>query len=131
VLVLVSLLGGNGPNKKGNTSAAHGTTTTTPKKSKAAPATPAAPKRVVLRISPTVPTYVCIDRGTGTPIAFEGIISSARTWRGRHLRVNLGKTSVTVTANGKRVPLAVGPNPAGLDFTPGHHKDIPLGKRPC
>ena len=78
-----------------------------------------------------VATYVCVDRGKGTPVAFEGIISTSRTWHGRHLRVNLGKTSVTVIANGKHVPLAVGPNPAGLDFTPGHHKNIPAGSRPC
>ncbi len=45
--------------------------------------------------------------------------------------MNLGKTSVTVTANGRHVPLAVGPDPAGLDFTPHGHRNIPVGKRPC
>jgi hypothetical protein len=38
---------------------------------------------------------------------------------------------VTITASGKRVALAQGPNPAGIDFTPGKHKNIPVGKRPC
>ncbi|HXD57190.1 MAG TPA: helix-turn-helix domain-containing protein [Thermoleophilaceae bacterium] len=135
VLVVVGILsdGGNNGND-GNTNAAQATTTTTKKTSTAkgaAPAKPAEPKRVVLKLTPAVATYVCVDRGQGTPVAFEGIIATERTWRGRHLRVNLGKTSVVVTENGKHVPLAVGPNPAGLDFTPGHHKNIPAGSRPC
>jgi hypothetical protein len=45
--------------------------------------------------------------------------------------VNLGKTSAAIVANGKRVALEPSPNPAGLDFTPGKHKDIPVGNRPC
>jgi hypothetical protein len=134
-LVVIGLLADNGSNggNGGNTNAAQATTTTKKKTTAAgaAPSKPAAPKRVVLKLAPAVPTYVCVDRGQGTPVAFEGIISTSRSWRGRHLRVNLGKTSVVITANGKHVPLAVGPNPAGLDFTPGHHKNIAAGSRPC
>jgi hypothetical protein len=74
---------------------------------------------------------VCADRGTGTPTIFEGTISTVKSFRGRHIRVNLGKTSLSITANGKHVPITVGPNPIGLDFTPGHHKTIPPGQRPC
>jgi cytoskeleton protein RodZ len=91
----------------------------------------AVPRRVSLRITPSVATYMCVDRGLGTTPIYEGITADPQTFRGRHLRVNLGKTSVTLTANGKRVPIAPGPNPAGLDFTPGRHKDIPVGQRPC
>jgi cytoskeleton protein RodZ len=135
-LVVIGLLTDNGSNSNnnGNRNVAQGTTTTTKKKTKsagAAPTKPAAPKRVVLKIAPSVATYVCVDRGKGTPVAFEGTISTARSWRGKHLRVNLGKTSVTLTANGKHVPLTVGPNPVGIDFTPGHNKNIPAGSRPC
>src|SRR5690242_15428938 len=133
VLVLIGQLSNSGSGKNGaNTTAAQATTTTKKKTTAgAAPSKSAAPKRVVLKLAPAVATYVCVDRGQGTPVAFEGIISTSRTWRGRHLRVNLGKTSVVITANGKRVPLTVGPNPAGIDFTPGHHKSIPAGSRPC
>ena len=134
VLVLIGQLssGGSGGNG-GNTNAAQATTTTKKKTTAAgaAPSKPAAPRRVVLKLTPAVATYVCVDRGQGTPVAFEGTISTSRTWRGRHLRVNLGKTSVVITANGRHVPLTVGPNPVGLDFTPGHHKNIPAGSRPC
>jgi hypothetical protein len=134
ILVLVGILSDGGSNNNGGNKNAAQETTTTKKTSTAkgaAPAKPAQPKRVVLKLTPAVATYVCVDRGPGTPVAFEGIISTSRTWRGRHLRVNLGKTSVVVTENGKHVPLAVGPNPAGLDFTPGRHKNIPAGSRPC
>jgi cytoskeleton protein RodZ len=89
------------------------------------------PTRVSLRITPTVPTYICVDTGSGTTPVYQGITAQTQTFHGRHLRINLGKTSVTVSANGKRVPIAPGPNPAGIDFTPGQHKDIPVGKRPC
>jgi len=132
--VLIGQLSGGGSGGKGaNTNAAQATTTTKKKTTAAgaAPSKPAAPRRVVLKLTPAVATYVCVDRGQGTPVAFEGTISTSRTWRGRHLRVNLGKTSVVITANGRHVPLTVGPNPVGLDFTPGHHKNIPAGSRPC
>jgi cytoskeleton protein RodZ len=89
------------------------------------------PTRVSLRITPSVPTYMCVDTGVGTTPIYQGITAQAQIFHGRHLRLNLGKTSVTLTANGKSVPLTPGPNPAGIDFTPGKHKDIPVGKRPC
>src|SRR2546423_1476399 len=69
--------------------------------------------------------------GVGTTRFYQGIPAKSQPSRGRHIRINLGKTSVTITANGKHVPLAVGPNPAGIDFTPGKHKSIPTGSRPC
>jgi cytoskeletal protein RodZ len=89
------------------------------------------PKRVSLRVTPSVATYMCVDRGEGTTPIYQGITDQPQTFKGHHIRINLGKTSVTMVANGKTVALAQGPNPAGLDFTPGKHKDIPVGKRPC
>jgi hypothetical protein len=64
-------------------------------------------------------------------VVFEGIISTAKSWRGRHIRLNLGKTSVSLSANGRGVPITPGPNPAGFDFTPRRHKTLPVGQRPC
>ena len=132
VLVVIGLLnnGGGSNNSAG----------TTPKQASKAkkhhrahrgkrPAT--TPTRVSLRITPSVPTYMCVDTGVGTTPIYQGITAQTQTFHGRHLRLNLGKTSVTLSANGKRVPLVQGPNPAGIDFTPGKHKDIPVGKRPC
>ncbi len=132
VLVIVGILSPSGNNDKKAT-AATTTTRTTTQSAKTGQTTPAKPAvtRVAVRVVPSVPTYVCVDRGTGTPVVFEGTISSSKSWRGRHIRMNLGKTSVTVTANGRHVPLVVGPDPAGLDFTPHGHRNIPVGKRPC
>ena len=78
-----------------------------------------------------MPTYACIDSGTGTDVLFEGILEQARTFRGKRLRLNLGKTSVGLRANGRRVPLEQGPNPAGFEFTPTRTRSLPLGERPC
>ncbi|HZC13906.1 MAG TPA: helix-turn-helix domain-containing protein [Thermoleophilaceae bacterium] len=89
------------------------------------------PRRVVLRIVPATPTYVCVDRGAGTPVLFENTIDSPQTFRGRTLRVNLGKTDVQIVKNGRRVPVASGPNPVGFEFTPRGRRPLPLGERPC
>jgi Helix-turn-helix domain len=95
------------------------------------PEKPAAPKRVALRITPNNPVYVCLDTGPGTDVTFEGILDAPRTFRGRRLRVNLGKTDVQVTKNGKPVPIEPGPEPVGFAFTPGSTRSLPLGERPC
>jgi cytoskeleton protein RodZ len=92
---------------------------------------PPAPRRVALRIAPEVETYVCLDRGEGTQVFFEQILTQPQTFRGRRLRVNLGNTSVSVTANGKRVEVGSGPNPVGFEFTPRSTTPVPLGERPC
>ena len=47
-------------------------TTTQPKKARSR----APPKRVALRVVPATPTYVCVDRGAGTPVVFEGTIDT-------------------------------------------------------
>jgi cytoskeleton protein RodZ len=92
---------------------------------------PAAPRRVRLRITPITPTYVCVDKGAGTPITFEDILSAPRTFRGRRVRVNLGKTDVALRVNGRRVPLEPGPNPVGFVFRPRSTRPLPPAERPC
>src|SRR3954452_15997060 len=133
VLLVIGLLsgddngGGGSPSNKAST-----TTTKTKPKKKQKPKTTTAPKTVTLRIVPANQVYVCIDSGAGTDIAFEGILDSARTFRGgKSLRVNLGKTDLQLTVNGKAVPIAPGPEPVGFAFTPTSKKSLPLGERPC
>jgi helix-turn-helix protein len=94
-------------------------------------ARPPRPRAVTLQVSPTVETYVCVDTGAGSDVMFEGILESPRTFRGRRLRVNLGKTSVEIRANGEPVEIAQGPNPAGFEFTPRGMRSLPIGERPC
>ena len=91
----------------------------------------APPRRVVLRIAPITPTYVCIDRGAGTPIVFEGILDAPQSFRGRLLRVNLGKTDVELRVNRRPVPIEPGPEPIGFEFRPRSRTPLPSGERPC
>jgi cytoskeleton protein RodZ len=92
---------------------------------------PPPPRRVRLRITPITPTYVCIDRGAGTPVVFEGILDAPQTFRGRRLRLNLGKTDVELRVNRRPVPVDPGPEPIGFEFTPTSRRPLPLGERPC
>jgi cytoskeleton protein RodZ len=130
-LVVIGLVGND---DEGGGGQAAQTTTTQPqkKKTKREPRRQAAPPtRVVLRIAPSVPTYVCVDSGAGTPVQFDGIIEDAQTFRGKRLRVNLGKTSVELRKNNKIVNVPQGPEPVGYDFTPRSTKPLPVGERPC
>jgi cytoskeleton protein RodZ len=95
------------------------------------PPEPARPTRVSLRVTPATPTYVCVDRGAGTPVIFENTIEGAQTFRGKRLRVNLGKRDVRLRMNGKQVPVTPGPDPVGFAFTPRGSRELPLGERPC
>jgi cytoskeleton protein RodZ len=89
------------------------------------------PTRVVLRITPITPTYVCVDRGSGKPVLFENTIDAPQTFRGKVVRVNLGKTDVQIRKNGRPVPITTGPDPVGFEFTVGGRRPLPLGERPC
>jgi cytoskeleton protein RodZ len=99
-----------------------------PKRQAPAPA----PKRVVMRVIPAVPTYVCIDRGA-EEVVFEGTLDSTQTFRAPQvLRVNLGKRSAQLRVNGKAVRFENSPDPIGFEFTrAGGRKELTEGERPC
>jgi hypothetical protein len=101
-------------------------TTTQPKKKKAP-----APTRVALRVTPATPTWVCVDRGVGTPVIFENTIDSAQTFHGKQLRINLGKRDVELRKNGKPVQVTPGPDAAGFAFTVTRTRELESGERPC
>jgi cytoskeleton protein RodZ len=106
-------------------------TRATETKAKAAPPKPARPRRVSLRVTPATPTYVCVDHGPGTPVVFENTIDSPQTFRGKRVRVNLGKRDVQLRMNGKTVKVTPGPDPVGFVFTPRRTRELPNGERPC
>jgi len=137
LLVLVAIVGilvvigvvsddSGGGQEAGSTETTQQRTTKQTKKEK-----PAVPKRVALRVVPATPTYVCVDRGIGTPVMFEGTIEKAEHFRGKRVRVNLGKRDVELWKNGKRVRVTPGPDPVGFLFTPRRTRELPLGQRPC
>jgi cytoskeleton protein RodZ len=133
-LLVIGLVGGDeegGGGGGGSEQASGETTEETPPTTETQPEKPAVPKRVVLRVTPNNPVYVCLDTGPETDVTFEGILDAPRTFRGRRLRINLGKTDVQVTKNGKAVQIEPGPEPVGFAFTPRSTRSLPLGERPC
>jgi cytoskeleton protein RodZ len=137
VLALLLVLGLTGDDEDGGQRAANGRTETAQRERPAREKRRGTPERkpasttVTLKVAPTVPTYVCLDSGPGTEITFEGILAEARTFKGRKLRINLGKTSVEMSANGKPVPIEQSPNPVGFEFSSSGNKPLPTGDRPC
>ncbi|HZI92478.1 MAG TPA: hypothetical protein VFD31_12760, partial [Thermoleophilaceae bacterium] len=90
------------------------------------------PAGVVLRVTPTDATYACVDGGQGTEVVFEGTLESARSFRNpRRVRINLGKRSVDMRANGRRVRIPESPNPIGYDVTRSGAREIVDGTTPC
>jgi cytoskeletal protein RodZ len=130
-LLVIGLVGGDDDGGGGSQQAGGEATTETQPTTETEQQKPAQPKNVTLRIVPNNEVYVCVDTGPGTDIRFNGIISEPQTFRGRKLRVNLGKTDVQVIKNGKPVRIQPSPEAVGFVFTPRSTKPIPLGERPC
>jgi cytoskeletal protein RodZ len=131
VLLVIGLVGDDDDGGRDGEQTGRETTTETQPRTETQPERPARPRRVSLRIVPNNEIYVCVDNGPGTEIAFEGIITEPQTFRGRRVRVNLGKTDVQLTKNGEPVELEPGPEPVGFAFTPGSTRSLPSGERPC
>src|SRR5215212_3169312 len=128
VLAVIGLVSdsGDGGEQASRTGTTPQRTSTEPKKKKRA-----VPTRVTLRVVPATPTYVCVDRGLGTAVLFEGTIDKQETFRGKRVRVDLGKRDVQLWRNGKRVKVTPGPDPVGYAFTPRRARELPVGRRPC
>ena len=133
VLVIFAILGLTGGTGSKNNSATKPPARQRhrPARQKHRPRPKPAPTTVRLKVVPTNATYFCIDRGTGTPVLFQGITTRTLRFKGRHLRVNAGSSSVRLFANGRRIPVATGPQSIGFDLTPRRTKPIPAGLRPC
>jgi hypothetical protein len=130
LLVVLAVIGLTGGDEPGDDEASPPQTTTTERSRERRERRRAAPRTLRVRVVPAEATYVCLDDGRGKRV-FEGTISTARTFRGRRLRINLGRTSARLTLNGRRVPLEEGPGGAGFSFSRSGAKPLPLGRRPC
>lgn len=140
--LLVLGLTGNGSNSNESSSAPTTTTTTSATAKKAKERAAARERRrreraarrrrtVALRIVPAGPTYACVDKGVGTKVVYEGTLTGPKSWKARHLRINLGRRAVTVTVNKKHVTVPPGAEPIGFDFRPTRTRQLPIGQRPC
>ena len=132
-LAIIGLIGGEEEGGGGSRASQEGETTQARKQPPRKPKRkkPATPTVATLNVAPAVPTYVCVDTGPGTEILFEGTLDSARRFRAKRVRLNLGRTSAKLTANGKAVPLEPSPTPVGYDVTPTRVKELEAGQRPC
>lgn len=132
LLAVIGLIGGEDNGSKKQVSNEDGTTQAQKAKKKPKPRKPKPAATVAtLGVEPSVPTYVCVDTGPGTEIVFEGTLDSARKFKGKRVRLNLGKTSAKLTANGKPVQLEPSPTPVGYDITPTKVQPLDVGQRPC
>ncbi|HEX4720343.1 MAG TPA: helix-turn-helix domain-containing protein [Thermoleophilaceae bacterium] len=137
ILALLLVLGLTGGSSNGPSGSATTTNTSAKKATQKKSTTttthhaPRRPRTVHLRIVPAEATYVCLDKGGGTRVVYEGTLTGPKSWKARHLRVNLGKRSIRITVNGKHVAVPPGSDPIGYDFRPTHHRELPLGQRPC
>jgi cytoskeletal protein RodZ len=135
IFVILGLTGGS----SNNTGGAGSTTAKKPKKKptrtkrKHAAATKPKPTSVRLHIVPISATYLCVDRGLGKPVVYQGTTASPQTFKARRLRVNIGNAgTVRVFNNGKRVRLPSGATIIGYEFTPTRSRPLPAGvTRPC
>jgi cytoskeleton protein RodZ len=137
VLVILALLLVLGLTGGSSDEPSTSTTSTSAKKAPAKKATPhhkrtpRRPHTVKLRIVPAGPTYVCLDKGLGTRTVYEGTLAAPKSWKARHLRINLGRRGVRITVNGKRVRVPAGSDPIGFDFRPTRTRELALWQRPC
>jgi cytoskeleton protein RodZ len=132
VLVIILVLGLTANEDKGSKQAAD-TTQTTPKKKpkpKTKPKPKPAPALVTLQITPSGPTYMCVDRGLGKAVVYNGTTADPQTFKGKKLRLNLGRTAVTIKLNGKPFPVPQVANPVGYEFSPSGSKELSQGQRP-
>src|SRR3954468_18317824 len=133
-LLLVLGLTGGSSDESSSTSTPTSAKKATEKKAAAKPKEkrkPRRPRTVKLRIVPAGPTYVCLDKGIGTNVVYEGTLAGPKSWKSRHLRINLGRRGVRITVNGKRVNVPSGSDPIGFDFRPTRTRELALGQRPC
>jgi cytoskeletal protein RodZ len=101
-----------------------------PAKHQAATPTPI-PRAAKLKVIPSETTYICVDDGRGTKL-FEGTIATSQTFRSKHLRINLGRSSASLYLNGKRVSYPRTSAAVGLAFSrTGRVTPLAPGDRPC
>src|SRR4051794_31641607 len=122
ILVVLLVLGLTGNSSNDPSSSATTTTTTTTKKKRATskpPPKPAAkPRSVRLRIVPAGPTYVCLDKGPGTPVVYEATLTGPKSWRARPPRRHPWRPPPPVPGDGKHEEVAPRPPPNGFLLWP-------------
>jgi hypothetical protein len=77
--------------------------------------------------------YVCLVNANGHQLIPGTTLSAGQSvpvQAAKTLLLTLGNNSVTLTANGKKVPLAPSSSPIGIKFTPHGHTSLPAANQP-
>jgi transcriptional regulator with XRE-family HTH domain len=135
ILVLLAIIGlasgGGGGGGKRKSASHAGPTKTSTTAQRPRPVTPTVLREVKLSVVPTETTYVCVDDGRGTRL-FEGTISTPRSFRGKRLRINLGRSSANLFVNGKPFSFTRTSSSVGFSFSrTGRATSLPALNRPC
>jgi cytoskeleton protein RodZ len=131
LLIGLIVLGVTANNDDGNGKKAAQTTTGKEKRQKKRKRRPKpAPAVVSLQVAPNGPTYVCVTRGPAGETVFQGTISEPQTFKGKKLRINLGRTAVELRVNGKPFPVKQVANPVGYEFSSTGSKELVGPERP-
>jgi hypothetical protein len=85
---------------------------------------------MVVRLrAPTGGTFLCADNGRGKSL-YNGTLTGFTTLRARHVRLNIGLASTSISVNGRSI--ALNGSPTGLDITHARGvRPLALGDRPC
>ena len=130
MLALLFVLGRTGEQPASESTTATRAPAPEPAQREPRPRQRAAARNVSVRIAPTDSTYLCVENGSGA-VVYEGTLAAARTFRGRRLRINLGRRSASVRVNGRRVAIEPGAEPVGLDLRPRRQaRQLSAAQRP-
>ena len=72
---------------------------------------------------------MCVDNG-GDEILFEGTLTEPQTFRGKRIRINLGRRSSEVRLNNEKVEIEQSASPIALDFKAGEKKPSEIVDEP-
>jgi cytoskeleton protein RodZ len=126
-LAVLGLTGGDGDDDTGEENAQQQQQDTG--ESAAEPSEPAVPRIARVRVTAPTDLYVCVDDSEGSDR--ELTINGSETFRGRRVRMLLGRRDVRVTLNGERVRVESGPDPIAFEFSRGRSREITLARAPC
>jgi hypothetical protein len=127
-LAVLGLTGGDGDDDSGERSAQEQTGDTAESET-GRERERAVPETSRVRVTSEIDLYVCVDDAEGRDR--ELTINGSETFRGRRVRMLLGRRDPRITLNGERVRVEPGPDPIALDFRRGRSREISLARAPC
>jgi hypothetical protein len=120
LLIIIGSIGGNNDSTPPAPTAAR----TTPGKRTTPVTTPAVqrtkPTTARLAIIPSGDVYTCVRDAAGNLVLSETLTAAngAKRFKGKRFRVTVGNSAVTLTLNGKRIPVAPSSSETNFEISP-------------